>query len=59
MTIEVITFDLDNTLWDVEPALIKAEDAQREWLLVACNKRGSRWASGTPGGGTPPNDTRN
>jgi len=33
MTIEVITFDLDNTLWDVEPALIKAEDAQREWLL--------------------------
>ncbi|MEP1469506.1 MAG: HAD family hydrolase [Halieaceae bacterium] len=33
MAIEVITFDLDNTLWDVEPALIRAEDAQREWLL--------------------------
>ncbi len=34
MSIEVITFDLDNTLWDVEPALLKAEDAQRDWLLT-------------------------
>ena len=33
MAIEVITFDLDNTLWDVEPTLIKAEEAQRAWLL--------------------------
>ena len=33
MTISVITFDLDNTLWDVEPALLRAEQAQREWLL--------------------------
>ncbi|MFT6680620.1 HAD family hydrolase [Haliea sp.] len=33
MTIRVITFDLDNTLWDVEPALLRAEQAQREWLL--------------------------
>lgn len=31
--ITVITFDLDNTLWDVEPALLRAEQAQREWLL--------------------------
>lgn len=30
---KLITFDLDNTLWDVEPPLIKAEHAQREWLL--------------------------
>jgi putative hydrolase of the HAD superfamily len=34
MSIKVITFDLDNTLWDVDPALLRAEDAQREWLLV-------------------------
>lgn len=34
MTIRVITFDLDNTLWDVDPALLRAEDAQREWLLA-------------------------
>jgi putative hydrolase of the HAD superfamily len=33
MPIEVITFDLDNTLWDVEPALLRAEEAQRQWLL--------------------------
>ncbi len=30
--ISVITFDLDNTLWDVEPALLRAEAAQRTWL---------------------------
>lgn len=32
MAISVITFDLDNTLWDVEPALIRAEEAQQAWL---------------------------
>jgi FMN hydrolase / 5-amino-6-(5-phospho-D-ribitylamino)uracil phosphatase len=31
--IKVITFDLDNTLWDVEPVLLRAEAAQRDWLL--------------------------
>jgi putative hydrolase of the HAD superfamily len=30
--IKVITFDLDNTLWDVEPALLRAEEAQQDWL---------------------------
>jgi len=33
MPISVITFDLDNTLWDVEPVLLRAEDAQQQWLL--------------------------
>jgi 2-haloalkanoic acid dehalogenase type II len=33
MAIRVITFDLDNTLWDVDPALLRAEEAQRQWLL--------------------------
>jgi len=33
MTISVITFDLDNTLWDVEPTLIRAEQVQQDWLL--------------------------
>jgi putative hydrolase of the HAD superfamily len=31
--IRVITFDLDNTLWDVEPTLRAAEELQRRWLL--------------------------
>jgi len=30
--INLITFDLDDTLWDVRPALIKAEQAQNVWL---------------------------
>lgn len=30
--IRVVTFDLDNTLWDVEPALLRAEAAQQAWL---------------------------
>ncbi|MEE4279717.1 MAG: HAD-IA family hydrolase [Halieaceae bacterium] len=33
MSIRVITFDLDDTLWDVKPALERAEAAQRAWLL--------------------------
>ena len=33
MAISVITFDLDNTLWDVEPVLLRAEEAQQKWLL--------------------------
>jgi len=33
LAIKVITFDLDNTLWDVEPALLRAEKVQRDWLL--------------------------
>jgi 2-haloalkanoic acid dehalogenase type II len=33
MKLRVITFDLDNTLWDVEPALLRAEEAQRRWLV--------------------------
>jgi HAD superfamily hydrolase (TIGR01509 family) len=32
VAISVITFDLDNTLWDVEPTLIRAEKAQQQWL---------------------------
>ncbi len=32
--IKVITFDLDNTLWQVEPVLLRAEEAQRVWLLA-------------------------
>lgn len=34
MSIRVVTFDLDNTLWDVTPALIRAEETQRAWMLA-------------------------
>lgn len=33
MPISVITFDLDNTLWDVEPTIRRAEEKQTAWLL--------------------------
>lgn len=32
MTIRLITFDLDNTLWDVEPIVARAEKNMRDWI---------------------------
>lgn len=33
--IRLITFDLDNTLWDVEPVIIRADAAMNDWLAQA------------------------
>lgn len=33
---EVLTFDLDNTLWDVYPPLAAAEAAVKRWLQAEC-----------------------
>lgn len=33
--IRLITFDLDNTLWDVEPVIIRADAAMHAWLTQA------------------------
>ena len=30
--IKLLTFDLDNTLWSVDPIIIRAENAMMEWL---------------------------
>ena len=32
MSIQLITFDLDDTLWDTAPVIVSAELALREWL---------------------------
>lgn len=32
MSIKLLTFDLDNTLWDVEPIVQRAEAVMREWI---------------------------
>ncbi|GGK03710.1 HAD family hydrolase [Pseudomonas matsuisoli] len=32
MTLELITFDLDDTLWDIAPVILNAEAALRAWL---------------------------
>ena len=43
LAISVITFDLDNTLWDVTPVLLSAEKVQQEWLPdIAHEKRVER-----------------
>jgi len=41
MTIELITFDLDDTLWDTAPVIVSAEAVLRNWLTVNAPKLGA------------------
>ena len=41
MTIELITFDLDDTLWDTAPVIVSAEAVLREWLVTHAPKVGA------------------
>ncbi|WP_010489272.1 HAD family hydrolase [Pseudomonas sp. S9] len=41
MTIKLITFDLDDTLWDVTPVMQDAEAALRNWLTMYAPKLGA------------------
>lgn len=41
MTIKLITFDLDDTLWDVTPVMQDAEAALRNWLTLYAPKLGA------------------
>ncbi|MCB1608398.1 MAG: HAD family hydrolase [Xanthomonadales bacterium] len=43
MKISAITLDLDDTLWPVEPAIVAAEAALREWILANCPGAESDW----------------
>lgn len=36
MTIQVLTFDLDNTLWETDPVIVRAEQASYHKLLHLC-----------------------
>ena len=40
MTIELITFDLDDTLWDTAPVIVHAEAVLRDWLISHAPKAG-------------------
>jgi putative hydrolase of the HAD superfamily len=40
MTIQLITFDLDDTLWDVTPVMQDAEAALRNWLALHAPRLG-------------------
>lgn len=41
MTIELITFDLDDTLWDTAPVIVHAETVLRDWLKTHAPKTGA------------------
>lgn len=41
MSIQLITFDLDDTLWEVAPVLENAEAALRDWLLDSAPRIGT------------------
>ena len=41
MTIELITFDLDDTLWDTAPVIVRAETVLRDWLTTHAPKAGA------------------
>ncbi|MGY2260479.1 HAD family hydrolase [Pseudomonas sp. SDO55104_S430] len=41
MTIQLITFDLDDTLWDTAPVIVSAEAVLREWLTEHAPKLGA------------------
>ena len=45
--VSAICFDLDNTLWDVEPVLMRAERILADWL-EACDTRAYQNASPHP-----------
>lgn len=36
MTLRTLSFDLDNTLWDVDPVIEAAEGKLRDWMAVEC-----------------------
>lgn len=40
MTIRLITFDLDDTLWDIAPVIHSAEDALRTWMETEASRLG-------------------
>ena len=42
--LRAIAFDLDNTLWDVEPVLVRAEHRLREWLQQHCPRIPARYS---------------
>ena len=41
MTVQLITFDLDDTLWDVSPVMQDAEAALRNWLTLHAPRLGA------------------
>lgn len=47
MTIKLITFDLDNTLWHTDPVIIRAEKIQWQSILSYCPEAQTRFTPGS------------
>jgi FMN hydrolase / 5-amino-6-(5-phospho-D-ribitylamino)uracil phosphatase len=43
IAIRAITFDLDDTLWPVEPAIMRAEQRAHQWLAARAPAVAARW----------------
>lgn len=44
MTIKLITFDLDNTLWHTDPVIIRAEQIQWQSILARCPEASAQFS---------------
>lgn len=44
MTVRIVTFDLDDTLWDVAPVLQQAERQTFDWLAQRCPEMAQRFS---------------
>ncbi len=42
--IRAVAFDLDNTLWEIEPVIVRAEQRWMEWLRENCPRIPQRWS---------------
>lgn len=47
MTLKLITFDLDNTLWHTDPVIIKADQVQWQSIITRCPKAESLFTPNT------------
>jgi HAD superfamily hydrolase (TIGR01509 family) len=45
MTIKLITFDLDNTLWHTDPVIVRAEQLSWDWIQLHCPIAAERFTS--------------
>ncbi|OUS41003.1 hypothetical protein A9R00_03140 [Oleispira antarctica] len=43
MTIKLITFDLDNTLWHTDPVIVRAEQILWDWIQLHCPPASNRF----------------
>lgn len=43
--LKLVTLDLDNTLWETDPVIVRAEQASYNWLIAACPDVGDLYSA--------------